>query len=348
MDNIDPASLNLILTLQLEDLEMVERTTDRKGKGRVGEKSDFIVALDAYHAELISTSQVLTDRAMSYSIARAVLTDAKTIRGLQAQEELAARDRAMAVQLSGQKSAGVQQKGQPRDPVNSELLAKLEALWVGVADNDEGDGGDDGNDNDDSLPQAESATWAASRRTGAYKSQKGMTMCVACNDKFHDVETLKCRGCTHEYCRECLSSLFRGSLTDETLFPPRCCGNSIPVDECRGFIGDQLLGHLEAKRIEFETPAGRRTYCHAPTCSTFIPAAAIKSNIARCVLCDARTCAVCKKAAHANSDCPDDPSTQALLDLASAEGWQKCFSCSRLVELKTGCNHISRSARPSV
>lgn len=336
MDNIDPASLHLILTLQLEDLQNAEQTTDQKGKGRAGETSDFMVALDAYRRDLTSTAQVLKDRAMSCSIARAVLADAEAIRNLRAQEEQTASDRAMALQLSGRNPASVKQNAQPEDPMNKELLAKLEALWVGVADDKDGDGG--------SEPQAESSAWAASRRTGLSMSQKKTSTCVACNDNFHDFETLKCRGCTHEYCRECLSSLFRASLTDETLFPPRCCGNPIPVDASRGFIGYQIIGQFEAKRIEFETPADKRTYCHVPTCSTFIPAAAAKNNVATCVRCDARTCAVCKKAAHANSDCPDDSSTQALLDLARAEGWQKCCSCSRLVELNTGCNHISKSA----
>jgi hypothetical protein len=102
-----------------------------------------------------------------------------------------------------------------------------------------------------------------------------------------------------------------------------------------------FIGRFLAKKIEFETP--NRIYCSKPSCSTFIPPQGIKNDVVTCIRCSTLTCAVCKKAAHANSDCPDDPAAQQLLQLATQEGWQKCYSCARFVELEHGCNHISQS-----
>jgi hypothetical protein len=113
------------------------------------------------------------------------------------------------------------------------------------------------------------------------------------------------------------------------------------VDLCRHVLPTDLIGQFHARKMELETL--NRTYCSRPNCSTFIPVQAIKGDIGTCVKCRAVTCALCKKPAHENTDCPDDPATQELLRLAKAEGWQKCSSCARFVELDVGCNHISQS-----
>ncbi|GKT52609.1 uncharacterized protein ColSpa_12790 [Colletotrichum spaethianum] len=53
---------------------------------------------------------------------------------------------------------------------------------------------------------------------------------------------------------------------------------------------------------------------------------------------------MCKGAEHKDQDCAQDILTQDLLQIAAANGWQRCFSCRRIVELEHGCNHIKRSS----
>uniref|UniRef100_L2GEN1 Ibr domain-containing protein n=1 Tax=Colletotrichum fructicola (strain Nara gc5) TaxID=1213859 RepID=L2GEN1_COLFN len=53
---------------------------------------------------------------------------------------------------------------------------------------------------------------------------------------------------------------------------------------------------FRAKEVEFSTP--NRTYCHQPTCSTFVPVEFIKNDIATCPRCVYKTCAICKGADH--------------------------------------------------
>lgn len=40
-------------------------------------------------------------------------------------------------------------------------------------------------------------------------------------------------------------------------------------------------------------------------------------------------------------DCPNDTSLQLLLETARENGWQRFFSCCRMVELDHGCKHIT-------
>lgn len=166
--------------------------------------------------------------------------------------------------------------------------------------------------------------------------------CCACDEAVPDWNLARAP-CGHEYCQGCLRELFTLSLKDESLFPPRCCRMPIPAVEHFFLLGWQLFSSFQDRRIEMETTD--RTYCHIPECSKFIPPDKIEQQIARCVACHARTCSVCKTAAH-GGECPDDPNTKELFDLAAKNGWRRCISCGRFVELRSGCNHIRKSMTP--
>ncbi|KAK0666973.1 hypothetical protein QBC41DRAFT_396779 [Cercophora samala] len=327
LGNLDPATLRLVVQMHLDDLNALGETVSRKGKGRAGEKPDFDVAIEGYRDELLRASQLLSDEVISQSIARAVIQDAGALQALEAEEQRAASDREMALQLSGMKNLSKSTAFRPSTPaVDEETLRRLEALWITP-------------DTAASFGQAESSTWASTRKPEGLGQNTKKRECVACNDLYYSFDMVSSSGCAHNYCRECIESLFRSAMLDETLFPPRCCGNQLLLETCRYILPPALVGQFQAKKIEFETP--NRTYCNIPTCSTFVPPQAIKGNIATCVRCRATTCTICKKAAHANTDCPDDPSTQELINLAETEGWQRCHSCSAFVELDRGCYHIT-------
>lgn len=145
-------------------------------------------------------------------------------------------------------------------------------------------------------------------------------------------------------CRGCLVGLVGSSLQDESLFPPRCCGQHIPIEPGRWFSPD-LVGEFRAKRVEFETP--NRTYCSELSCSTFVPLAFIAGGVARCPKCSRRTCADCKGQYHIGI-CPSDSAPQQVLQVATENSWQRCFACHRVVELEFGCNHMSKSPLAAV
>lgn len=165
--------------------------------------------------------------------------------------------------------------------------------------------------------------------------------CIACGDTYR-ISTLVSGACAHYYCAPCIKQLVTTSLTDESMFPPRCCGEPTPLEGKSAVLGGQLSETYEAKKIEFETVD--RTYCSGKNCSFFVPPSAINGRAAVCSRCNATTCKDCKAEYHSDTDCatPEDGGLEKLLELAEDRGWQQCKKCSRVLELNTGCYHMSK------
>ena len=161
--------------------------------------------------------------------------------------------------------------------------------------------------------------------------------CVACTDEEHPANIVTAP-CKHHYCHDCLENLFRSSMIDETLYPPRCCKKPIPINDAREALPRDLSAEFVNRREEFETKD--KTYCHRPHCSTFIRPYVINGDLARCPRCHEATCVQCKGKWHFG-DCPRDEGVQQLLATAQENHWRQCPECKRVIELAHGCYHIS-------
>lgn len=167
--------------------------------------------------------------------------------------------------------------------------------------------------------------------------------CVSCGDDIPDDNAVH-TPCEHSYCQHCLRQHFTLSLSNESLFPPSCCDKPIPIDEeNQALLGGDLVSQFHARKVELSTPAMQRNYCHEPDCNRFIPRERIHGDMARCTTCNLSTCTTCKRAAHWFIPCPATEEDQALLLLAEKEGWTQCSACHSVVELDTGCFHMSKS-----
>lgn len=348
---MDDQSAALIVQLQLEDIATIFATS--KGKRRASEAlNDQEYALQLCRQDLETNMVTLTDRAMGQSIARAVQEDRHILAREAEIEATVARDHRLACELEG-RTAPLAAAPAPAPAPSSlatrsssdaaaaaaaedEYLAKLLALYVSESEGakllmasagDSSGGGEAG-------PGRESSSRGAKRQRTAAVDRR----CEACRDekKFFDVATLP--HCRHDYCRDCLDQLFRLAMTDETLFPPRCCRQPIPVRDVRIFLTADTAREFERKRPELETP--NRTYCRVQTCLAWIPPRHIHNDVGTCPACFMTTCTICKGEAHFG-DCPNDEATQLLLQTADTSGWQRCYKCRRVVELNYGCNHIT-------
>lgn len=141
----------------------------------------------------------------------------------------------------------------------------------------------------------------------------------------------------HAYCRSCLADLFQTSLTDTTLFPPRCCGVRIPISMCIDLFPSALVQRYREKQVELASP--NPLYCSNRYCAKFIKPELIKADIAVCQSCHEETCTVCKNPRHKGL-CPEDPTVQMLMDVAGEQRWQRCPRCRTMVELLVGCYHM--------
>lgn len=312
-----------MIGLQLEDLN--EQLSLRKGKSpETQQLSDEDLAFQIQQEEFERTLTELADIRMAHSIGRAVQDDGASIVILQGEESRAAADREMACDLGGEIAESM--------PFLLNLRTDNDSLSFYSALNVDDDDGHDNNTTFTSVV-AESSTLAASRH-GRHLDNRHE--CVACNEESEVVQM----PCSDYYCRRCTVRLFEGATTDETLFPPRCCRQTIPNSLVRHFLGRDLAARVERKAIEYGTP--NRTYCYSPACATFIEPGYINRDVGTCpkAQCGRRTCVLCKKPAH-HGDCPTDDNVEEVLELSQLEGWQRCSSCRQMVELRTGCNHIT-------
>ncbi|KAL3456039.1 hypothetical protein BJX64DRAFT_294461 [Aspergillus heterothallicus] len=122
--------------------------------------------------------------------------------------------------------------------------------------------------------------------------------CLACGDLKRPSRLVQFP-CVHEYCHACLISFVETSLSDDSLFPPRCCGMEIPITAGRGkAIGEDLMQRFETKLVEMRTI--NRTYCYEPGCGAFLHPDLIPQGggLVICPECRALTCSRCKRVGH--------------------------------------------------
>ncbi len=202
------------------------------------------------------------------------------------------------------------------------------------------------NGNEDELPSPiESPTPTFDHLLTRYEEDR-IQYCIACGDG-HPVRCLITVPCGHCYCKPCIGGvdgvdetegLFELAMKDESLFPPRCCKTSIPLDAARPFLSEIQVQKFKEKTVEYATT--NKTYCHNTQCGSFIPPSQITGDRAECAHCGLATCSLCKAVAH-DGDCPEDPAYISLMELAQCKGWKRCIKCRRMVELNCGCNHVT-------
>lgn len=332
--DLDFETADLILQLQLEDVEHVR---DRaKGKQREGtEPDDSQQALAMMESDLQSMRSLIADRHMSRSIAAAVLADRPAIEESIREEEIAHRDRIMAQRLNGSDFTDTTQDQPESGEIKDSLLSKLAGMYM--CEDDEtlsviAGLSNEVSDIEDGTSRAESSTQASSRR-----SESREIKCEACHDRKEHFEVMT-NACGHAYCKTCLQELFELSTRDESLFPPRCCKQPMDIDDVQIFLTKELKDQFQKAKVEFGTK--NRTYCSRGACSAFIPSASIEGDLATCQVCLTMTCAICKEGAH-GGDCPEDTTLQEVLAAATENGWQRCYSCRRIIEIDYGCNHMT-------
>ena len=254
--DMDEEAADLALQLQLEDVE--ELAEKQKGKQIEGTQNDAEDALAVYKQELQQNQTLLSDRRIARSIGRAVVSDARILRSITDQEDIAAADRLVALRAGGialtQGPELLAIEAPPEDPTLIQRLAKLNIV----------------------------------------PGQHPMKECLACMDHKHHFDIMEVP-CAHGYCRACVIHMFEAAIADESSFPPRCC-EEITVAVARDFLSPELVQRYEAKAFEFSTP--NRTYCSTPTCSTFIPPNQIRIDVGTCPRCRHQTCTICKAASH--------------------------------------------------
>ncbi|KAI9881637.1 MAG: hypothetical protein M1830_000202 [Pleopsidium flavum] len=139
------------------------------------------------------------------------------------------------------------------------------------------------------------------------------------------------------------------SVTDPQHMPPRCCTQDhIPLKHVDRLFDTKFKMKWNKRYQEYTTK--NRIYCPAKGCGEWIKPSNIHTDqtsgvhpkkYGKCGRCKLKVCCKCNGKWHAGKDCPKDEETKKFAEIAKKEGWQRCFNCSAMVELKEGCNHMT-------
>lgn len=319
---MDNESFGAILRLMSEDLDAI--AAESKGKAKEGIISDAEIARRLFVDEVTKNSAIIADHIMAKSIAQAVQSDSVTIAEATVSEKRAANDHAHACRLAGvanSSTISASAVDQASVDVSDELLKLMSAFnLVGTSSHEE-------------IIECQAGPSTRVSKSVNHANKR----CEACQENFAGDEMLK-TACEHLYCQDCSHELFAASMTDESLFPPRCCRQLIPCEDFERILDTSLQSQFLVRKEE--TESRDRTYCAQPQCNKYVPKASIVGDIATCKHCNTRTCTHCEGTEHIG-ECPQDESYQLLVEIAKQQGWQQCFSCKRFIELDAGCNHIT-------
>lgn len=171
--------------------------------------------------------------------------------------------------------------------------------------------------------------------------------CTSCFDDIPNKEAIGVP-CRHRYCAPCFSQLIATALQNEDHFPPKCCLQEIPRRVLRKHLKAKELASFDDKALEYAVAVGSRYYCARPDCAKWIDTTKARSQNGAldCLHCSYSMCTTCRGPVHpADQDCPQDIGLNSILEQAERAGWRRCYNCRALVELYSGCRHITCKCR---
>ncbi|EKV06078.1 hypothetical protein PDIG_78560 [Penicillium digitatum PHI26] len=314
-----------ILRLLLEDLEDLENR--QKGKQAVGKETDLDIAIACLREDIRTTQVSIADEVLAISTSTAIANDQKILAFFQHQERVANQDRQLALALQNGTSTS--------DHISSSSVT----TEIMSADDDDDVVSIVMEDLIDRMALSEKASnnGEGPSRLHLPRTSSLMRECASCFTKVTNI--MFTGACGHEFCCGCTRQMFLGAVKDEELYPPRCCGNIVPPGVALRILNYEELRNFGERAIEWT--AKDRLYCAEPTCSKFIPPFAIQHEHGTCPECHQQTHVPCRSLAHPRMNCPMDEPLHAVLEMADAQNWRRCFHCRTMVELHHGCNHIT-------
>ncbi|KAF2135159.1 uncharacterized protein K452DRAFT_55978 [Aplosporella prunicola CBS 121167] len=169
--------------------------------------------------------------------------------------------------------------------------------------------------------------------------------CIICMD---EVSASRCPklACGHNMCHSCIKRQFVLSVKDPQHMPPTCCSSAhIPLKHVERLLDTKFKIIWNKKYQEYTTK--NRIYCPTKGCGEWIKPShmhmdpSVGRKYGKCVRCKTKVCVLCNAKWHGNKECPKDEETQRFADMAKQAGWQRCYNCKAMVELKEGCNHMT-------
>ncbi|MQL98125.1 hypothetical protein Taro_030831 [Colocasia esculenta] len=175
-------------------------------------------------------------------------------------------------------------------------------------------------------------------------------------------------GCLHRFCFSCMKQHVEVKLLDGSI--PGCpydgCNTRLNVESSTKFLTPKLAEIMSERVIEASIPPAEKVYCPYPKCSalmsrseTIHPEQGSSSRqtsynynehgLRKCIKCNGLFCITCKVPWHFGLSCYDykirNPYPRAedakFQSLANRNTWRQCIKCNHMIELLSGCFHMT-------
>ncbi|KAL8158535.1 hypothetical protein V2J09_000072 [Rumex salicifolius] len=190
--------------------------------------------------------------------------------------------------------------------------------------------------------------------------------CLICLEDVNEKEMLEFHSCRHRFCSSCITTHIQLKVRGGEL--PKCpqpdCRLALSIDICKMLLDPKMWTMMDQLVKESSIPGTEKVYCPSPKCSNLMSKAEalatqwghaftsrLQESACRCVKCYSLFCISCRVLWHSNMSCESYKIGESfwnsrsvdekLRQLAGNNKWRKCPRCSHMVELASGCNHIS-------
>lgn len=187
--------------------------------------------------------------------------------------------------------------------------------------------------------------------------------CVICYEDTDICQMFSVVGCLHRFCFSCMKLHVEAKLSISTVIkcPHEDCEHKVDIDSCGKFLEPKLFERLTQQIREASIAVAEKVYCPYPRCSALMSKGEVlqystglmvnaeRSGFRKCIKCHNLFCINCMVPWHSNMTCMDykrsHPNPAAhdnlLKNLATRKQWRQCIKCNNMVELASGCYHIT-------
>jgi len=137
--------------------------------------------------------------------------------------------------------------------------------------------------------------------------------------------------------------------------PDQNCHHTYDIQQCSLLLSESNLDILNRRQMEAAIPSSLRVYCPYQDCSALMKRPESSSASARlwyvqCFSCHRGFCLECQVPWHTSKTCAEYRADvmnaklsgdEKLRNLAKVKKWQICKVCNRIIERKSGCNHMT-------
>ncbi|XP_007204931.2 probable E3 ubiquitin-protein ligase rbrA [Prunus persica] len=206
----------------------------------------------------------------------------------------------------------------------------------------------------------EATAFQSTSSAGTCKAMSVKETCLICFEDTPIARMFSIGTCHHKYCLACMKHHVEVNLQSGIVAqcPHKDCKCEVNIITCKKLLSPELADIMIERIKESSIPVTEKVYCAFPMCSALMSKKEVLEHTKtsfvseggrKCMKCQRYFCVNCKVPWHCDMSCYDYQRSetnslaeeQLLKSLAIKKLWRQCSKCKHMVELDSGCYHIT-------